>query len=215
MVARYYVARMVTVVLLLPPLLGCGGGASPPSDGGGPADPPPSFPSLPTLADGFETGLGAWSQDAHVPHSVEDPTVPVPWAIDLTDQPVHEGISAVRLWLDGRQDDGTIWLERALPVAPHADWTVHVSAAYWSESESFNTTAEVALYAGDVSPEVELDFDVSGILNEVGGWKVYAHTFDVTSGADGQVHIGVGVNVVWETWITYYLDDVRVWIEPH
>ena len=90
----------------------------------------------------------------------------------------------------------------------------HVAAAFWSASESFNTTAETALYAGPVSPEVEGDFDVSGVLNQVAGWKLYEHTRDVTSGADGQLHIGVGVNVVWETWITYYLDDVRVWVEP-
>ena len=194
-------------------LLGCGGalGAPPPPTDPAPG-PPPSSP--PVLEDGFEAGLGAWTKDAQLPPSVEDPTVPVPWSIDLADEPVHGGAASVRLWLDGRQDDGTIWLERPLSVVPHTDWVVYVSAAFWSESESFNTTAEVALYAGAVSPESELDFDVSGILNRVAGWKVYAHTFQVTSGADGLLHVGVGVNVVWETWITYYLDDVRVWVVP-
>lgn len=198
------------VALALP---GCGGGTRTPPADGGPADPPP--PSTPpVLEDGFEEGLGLWRRDAHVPPSVEDPTVPVPWFIDRVGDPVRGGQASVRLRLDGRQDDGTIWLERSLPVPAHSDLRVHVAAAFWSESESFNTTAETALYAGPVSPEVESDFDVSGVLNQVAGWKVYEHTRDVTSGADGQLHVGVGVNVVWETWITYYLDDVRVWVEP-
>lgn len=202
-------------LLLLLLALGCGSA----STGGGTNDPPtppspPSPPSPPTFHDGFETGLGLWTKDAEVPPSPGNPGVPVDWSIEPSSEVVHAGALSARYDLDGRQDDGTIWLERAFALEPARPYAVHVEAAYWSDSESFNTTAMVALYAGGESPEEELDFDVSQPLNEVAGWKTYGASFDVTSGADGSVHVGVGLTVVWETWITYYLDDVRVWIEP-
>jgi hypothetical protein len=199
---------------------GCNAGADTPVGDDSPSDPsppmtqPPPPGTPPVLEDGFEGGLDLWTKDAHVPPSVEDPSVPVPWSIDLAGQPVYEGVASACFTLDGRQDDGAIWLERTVMVAADSNWTVHVSGAYWSPHESFNTFAEVALYAGATSPEVESDFDVSGILNKVDGWKTYAGVFEVTTGPDGLVHIALGVNVVWETWITYFLDDVRVWIEP-
>jgi len=190
-------------------VVGCGSGAS--GDGAGPSPVPPTPP---TFADGFETGLGAWTRDADVPPSPEDPDVPVAWSIEPSSEVVHTGAASARFDLDGRQDDGTIWLERTFDVGPGTPWRVTVEGTWWSPSESFNTTAVVVLYAGPDSPEEELDFAVAGPLDLVAGWRAYRASFDVTAAGDGRVHVGVGLSVVWETWITYYLDDVRVWLEP-
>jgi len=203
--------RQLLFLLLLLLATGCGSGttAHPPDD-----DPPDPVPLPGDLEDGFEAGLGLWTKDAHVPMSPGDPTVPVAWSIEASEEQAFEGRTSARFVLDGSGDDGTIWLERALAVDPATDYTVRISAAYWSEDESFNTTGMVALYAGAASPEVEFDFLIPEQLNLVAGWKTYSASFPVTSASDGSLWVGVGLTVVWETWITYYLDDVRITIDP-
>ncbi len=140
--------------------------------------------------------------------------VPVTWSIEPVDTPVYEGAQSAEFTIDGRQDDGTIWLERAFDVTPGAAYTVHVSTRWWSEHASFTSAALVVDYAGATSPEAELDFTVVGVLDQVSGWKRYVADLPAHGGADGKLWVGVGFSVVFETWITHDLDDVRIWIEP-
>lgn len=206
--------RLALVVAACLVLAACGGSAPEPGPGDPDPSPPGTPPSPPGFEDGFEAGLGLWVKDAHVPPSPEDPSVPVEWAIDASPEEASGGTASARFYLDGRQDDGVIWLERAVEATPFGSYDVQVVADYWSAAESFNTTAMVALHAGPTSPEVEADFVQPYVLNEVAGWKTYGWAFPVTTDADGRIHVAVGVSVVWETYITYYIDDVSVWITP-
>lgn len=116
----------------------------------------------------------------------------------------------MELFIDGKQDDGTIWLERKISVKENAQIRVSVSFWLYSEQESFNTIAAVAAYAGTAKPNVEDDFAIVGFANEAAGWKNYAYTTDLTTDSNGEAWVAVGITVRWETYMTYYIDDVRI-----
>jgi hypothetical protein len=181
---------------------------APPGTGGDPATQPILF------EEGFEEGLDRWQQGADVPEDPERPGQPVDWSIEMSSDQVAGGASSACFDLDGKQDDGTIWLARPLDVP--ADVAYHVRLAFdlWSESESFNTLAKVAAYVGPQPPAVEEDFDVSEPANQVAGWKTYTYEFDARSGPEGQVWVALGISAVWETEMTYYVDNLRVEVIP-
>jgi hypothetical protein len=180
-------------------LAACGGGS-----GGG--DPPPTF------ADGFEAGLGTWEKGADVPLDPNRPGEPVAWSIEASTEQASEGATSARYDLDGTQDDGTIWLARAIEVGPGSH-LVTLSFDLWSETESFNQIAKVAAYVGAEPPAVEADFDTTEAANLAAGWVRYEYEVPVTAGPDGFVWVAVGISAVFETLMTYYVDDVRVVVE--
>ncbi|MFX0108806.1 MAG: hypothetical protein ACFE7R_11000, partial [Candidatus Hodarchaeota archaeon] len=67
--------------------------------------------------------------------------------------------------------------------------------------------------AGVVNPNFEEDFTVLGPANEVVGWKRYSHEVTVSTGANGEVWVAVGITVRWETEMTYHIDDVIIAID--
>jgi len=197
----------------LPALLGalllarCGGGG-----GGGGGDPPPDPPA--DFADGFESGISAWEKGFDLPLDPNRPGEVVEWSIEPTTERASEGVASARFTLDGTQDDGTIWLVRSFPVTPNAVHDVVLELDLWSDTESFNTVAMVAAYAGAVEPALEADFDTTQAANLVAGWRTYSYEVSVPVGADGLLWIAVGISAVWETVMSYDLDDVRVTVDP-
>src|SRR5690606_25143887 len=107
---------------------------------------------------------------------------------------------------DGRQDDGTIWIQRGFDVEPREDYRVQLSFYLWSESESFNTLANVAAFAGTPAPTLEADFDTRQAANQSAGWRRYNYAFNVRSRGDGNIWVALGISAVWETELTYYID---------
>jgi len=225
-------AAVVLVVLSL--LAACGPAASPvppaspvptetavPTPNSAPTEvptdtpvPTPNNPGGPTFREGFEEGLEGWQRRSDVPEDPDRPGEPIAWSIEVSPEQTAEGVSSARFTIDGKQDDGTIWLARSFAVEPDA--TVRVTLAFdlWSASESFNTLARVAAYAGPRPPGDESDFDVSQAANLVEGWRTYEYTFDVSAGADGRVWVALGISAVWETKMTYFVDHVRVDVAP-
>lgn len=118
----------------------------------------------------------------------------------------------MEFYIDGRQDDGTVWIERKLSVKTNSKIQVTVSFDFYSESESFNVIASVVGFAGSSNPEVEAEFTVLGQANEVSGWKRYTHTATLNTGSSGEVWVAIGISVRWETEMTYNLDDLKVTI---
>jgi hypothetical protein len=182
-------------------LAACGGGG-----GGGGRPPEPDF------REGFESGLAGWTKGADVPQDPNRPGETVAWSIEVSAEEAFEGSSSARYDLDGTQDDGTIWLVRSFDADPGLH-DVRLALRLWSESESFNTLARVAAYAGPVAPAVEADFDTSETANQVAGWREYAYDFVAEAGGDGRIHVALGISATWETLLTYYVDDVRVTID--
>jgi len=162
--------------------------------------------------EGFEEDFGGWEGDADVPPDPNNPDSLVDWNVSRVTSPVKSGQYSVELYIDGRQDDGTVWIERELSVKKNLQIQVKVSFDFYSESESFNVIADVVGFAGTSNPEVEADFTVLGQANEVSGWKRYTHTATLKTGSSGEVGVAVGISVLWETEMTYNLDNVEVTI---
>ena len=124
----------------------------------------------------------------------------------------YSGEHSVELNIDGRQDDGTVWIERKILVVKNSQIQVKISFEFYSEAESFNVIAVVCAYAGVANPEVEGDFEVLGSANEVAGWKKYSYTTNLQTGSSEEVWVAVGISVRWETEMTYNIDDVTITI---
>jgi len=66
--------------------------------------------------EGFEEDFGGWEGDADVPPDPNNPDSLVDWNVSRVTSPVKSGQYSVELYIDGRQDDGTVWIERELSV---------------------------------------------------------------------------------------------------
>ncbi len=171
---------------------------------------PPGNEEPIVFSDSFETGLTAWTQGSDVPDDPNNPGQPVAWSITQSTDQAIDGQYSARFFLDGQQDDGTIWLAREFDVTAGRTYAVTLSFSFWSETESFNTLAKVALYAGGKAPDVEADFNVDMAANEVAGWKTYTYIADATATSNGKIRVAFGISAVFETEMTYYIDDVEI-----
>ena len=160
----------------------------------------------------FEEGFANWEADADVPPDPNNPGQYVAWNVSRVTFLAHSGQYSVELYIDGRQDDGTVWIEKKISVKNNSQIQVKVSFEFYSEQESFNVIADVCAYARISNPEVETDFTVLGQANEVAGWKRYTHETTLQTGSSGEVWVAVGITVRWETEMTYNIDDVKVTI---
>jgi hypothetical protein len=165
---------------------------------------PPSV----TLRQGFEVGWEGWQKGSDVP---QDPTThrPVEWSIELSTKQAKEGYGSARFFLDGRQDDGTIWLAKLLTVPKGRPLIVNLSFYLWSPEQSSNIRAYVVAYAGALLPVEEAEFTHKEPADKAKGWRRYQFTMPVASTA-GELWVALGISVAWETVLEYFIDDVRV-----
>lgn len=180
--------------------------------------------------EGFETGLDGWERGADVPEDPNDPGQPVDWRIVRSTELAAAGSASLQYVLDGRQDDGTIWVQRTLPVEAGRTYAVSMRAEAWSPSESFNTIAHLVMYAGAQPPTAEASFPPPGTnssdagvaptgglrepLNQAEGWRPYAFTWETPALEADAIVVAVGISAVWETEMTYFVDDVTVSAVP-
>lgn len=160
-------------------------------------------PQNQTLTSDFEDGLGNWTGEAHLPQIVD-------WNVTTVANVSSTGNHSVLLYMDGRQDDGTVWIERKLHLDANQTRNVTVTFSFWSENESFNTLAAVVGYVGAKNPSTEGDFQVLGSANQVAGWKTYSISAEVETGTSGDIYVALGFSVRWETHLTYYIDNVVI-----
>ncbi len=78
-------------------------------------------------------GLGEWSTDADVPPDPNNPGNPVQWNITRSATVYNSPAHSAEVFIDGRQDDGTIWLERRVSVEKTGNAWLNVS--FWLFSE--------------------------------------------------------------------------------
>lgn len=160
-----------------------------------------------------DTWLDEWTPGADVPDDPNRPGEKVAWSIEPSTGELNADPVSAAFYLDGRQDDGTIWLMRAFSATPDSQVTVDLSFDLWSESESFNIIIHPAAFAGPNPPQVEEDFDTSQDGNLVAGWRTYDYSFETSASETGEVWVAFGISVVWETEVLYYIDNVQVNIE--
>ncbi len=171
---------------------------------------PPQQPQSQVLTYDFEGDFDYWTADSHLPLDPNNPGELVDWKIELAGNVSFSGNKSVLLYIDGTQDDGTVWFERKLTLEPNTQKNVNVSFQFWSQSESFNTLAVVVGYAGSEDPEVEEDFQILGSANQAEGWKTYNLNQQLQTGDSGDIYVALGFSVRWETDLTYFIDDVKI-----
>jgi hypothetical protein len=241
-----------TLILMLATavvLAGCatpeeGDGPTPPTDGTpttptGPTSPTPNGTdgngTAPPLTNGTRLSLNEsfenetiapWQTNFELP---EDPNAEgnetVAWNITTSTNQSRSGNRSAAFAIDGRQDDGTIWVWRQFNVTPNQSYRVNLSAWAWSESESFNQIGSLVMYVGTTAPGAEADFDPDSETNmstalrdalDVAdeGWTQYNLTWDTPLLENGTLFVAVGVTIVWETEKVWYVDDVMLEIAP-
>jgi hypothetical protein len=168
------------------------------------------YPQPAIYNESFEANFGGWGEDADVPPDPNNSNFPVAWNVSRVTVPVKSGQYSVELYLDGRQDDGTVWIEKMFSAKSHSQVQVEVSFEFYSGNESFNVIAGVVGFAGTFNPENEADFTVLGQADEVAGWSRYTHRATLNTDSSGEVWVAVGITALWETEMTYRLDDVKV-----
>lgn len=161
----------------------------------------------------FENGLGEWVADADVPLDPNNPGHVIEWHVRNATNVAHSGQYSLEFFIDGRQDDGTIWVERKISVKKNSQVQLMVSLEFHSEQESFNTIAEICAYVGIDNPESEADFAVLGPANEVAGWNNYAYAKALDTSSSEEAWVAVGITVRWETEMIYNIDDVEIEIK--
>ena len=167
------------------------------------------YPNPFVYSEGFEQDFGGWMKGADVPLNPNTGN-PVAWNVSRIASLAHSGQYSVELNIDGRQDYGTVWIEKKMSVRNNSQIEIEVSFEFYSEQESFNIIAGVCTYAGILNPEAEANFTVIGQANEVAGWKRYTYKTTLHTGSSGEVWVALGITVRWETEMTYNVDDVKI-----
>jgi hypothetical protein len=65
-----------------------------------------------TIKEDFENGFGEWAIDADVPPDPNNPGHFVEWSITRSTDVASSGQYSLKFFIDGRQDDGAIWIEK-------------------------------------------------------------------------------------------------------
>jgi len=165
------------------------------------------------LSEDFESGFGEWTADGDIPLDPNNPGHTMQWNITRVTDAAKSGQYSVKLFIDGSQDDGTIWIEKRIATKRNSQVQVRVSFQFYSDQESFNTIAAVVAYTGVRSPETEGDFAVVGSANEVAGWKEYSLAAVADTGSSEELWVAAGISVRWEAHMTYLIDDVEIEVQ--
>ncbi len=196
----------------------CRGVASPWSD---PGD---------VLETGFEQGLGAWQRCGVMPEDDNRPGRLRAWNASATHEPgeVRSGSAAAEISLDGRGDNGTVWLLRPLDVQPGQAYDATVHAWVRGPGSPANTISLVVMSLGPQRPTQERSFPGTGgevAQNGSGqpglrepvpgpGWHPFGFNATVEAGDDGRLWLSIGVTVVWEAEVVAHIDDLEVTLAP-
>jgi hypothetical protein len=111
----------------------------------------------------FEQNFSGWTGDADVPPDPNNPGSNIEWNVSRTTSPAKSGQHSVELYIDGRQDDGTVWIEKMLSIERNAQVQVNVSFDLYSESESLNVITAVVAFGKSVRWETEMTYNVDDI----------------------------------------------------
>jgi len=169
------------------------------------ATPTPDAPA--TLRNGsFEDDWAAWTVGRDLP---TDPNRPGDRAVGsdvgVTTRRSSDGETSCRLFIDGSQDDGTVWVQQPVDLSEYDYLAVDYVA-----SNSFNEIGKPAVYAGPEPDDslTETDFDTSNSLegHSRPGWKTFTYEVD----HDGPGIVAVGFSIVWETGYRTFMDNVRL-----
>jgi hypothetical protein len=166
-------------------------------------------PDQTTFFDDFEGDFSNWTIGSQVPEDPNNPGQNVEWLVERSKNHSFSGKNSVLFFIDGRQDDGTIWITRKLTLEPKSEKSVNISFQLWSGEESFNTLAAVVGYIGGNKPQAEADFRILGVANQLSGWKAYSLSNEIATNQTGEVYVALGISVRWEVELIYFADSIE------
>jgi hypothetical protein len=158
--------------------------------------------AVPVAHDSFETGFGRWVPDT-------DGRAPVS-SVTLSTEQAFDGVRSVRIFMDGRQDDGTTWIEAQFVGPPGTRIRVSLTFQLWSPGSGVAGGWFVVGYAGNGDPEAEADFTRLGYTDVTAGWRPYHFGWTFRTDASGRFRVALGTSVIWEVQKAHHIDSVRV-----
>lgn len=167
----------------------------------------------------FEQGLEGWTP-ARTDIEVGNDTIP--WSIQWSHDRATDGGASLELYMHNLTDAGKIWVERAVRADPDRTYRVHVefdlATADYGDLNHFTIIAGAVTRPPRARQELEPAFQGktgNGSPSDVGyKWLRKSYDFTVRSGPDGKFYVVVGVWGTWEAARTYYIDALKVAVEP-
>lgn len=163
----------------------------------------PVLKSYNNYNESFEFGFGDWVYDFDTPKEYQTGRNRLSFIHPTRDQ-AYKSKQSLFAFLDGCGDDGTIWIERSVPVPRYSNITVKFSFAFGIQSD----IATTIMYFMDLyNPEVEVDFNEAGMHN---GWNYYSFKKKIYTGSRNRLWLGGGYSARWETLLSKYMDAFTV-----
>ncbi len=158
----------------------------------------------------YEDGMEGWEPDHQITCGDATPPCEFVWGVQRSTEQAKQGRYSLRVSLDGRNDDGTVWIER--PFSVPSTVTVNLSFWLWSPSESQANRWPVLANVGIRNPRSEADFTIIGETDTAPGWVQHTYSRTFKTGEATRIWVGYGVGATWEIARVYYLDVARVTI---
>ncbi len=114
---------------------------------------------------------------------------------------------------DGLGDDGTLWIDKQFLVAAGAPSRVAVSFQLFNTAQSDFNQFQVQAAILSHEPLQQADFTNIGRTETTEGWTTFSYAQDITP-PSGNIWVGVGIRVAWETHREYWIDRVVVTTSP-
>jgi hypothetical protein len=162
----------------------------------------PASAAAPIAVESFEAGFGQWRSDT-------DGRAPVS-SVTITSERAFHGLRSVKIFMDGRQDDGTTWLEASFTGPPSTQVRVTLSFQLWSLAAGVAGGWNVVGFAGPRDPEAEADFTRIGVTEVKAGWLPYGGGWTFRTDSTGRFWVALGTSVIWEVQKAHLVDLVRV-----
>jgi hypothetical protein len=167
----------------------------------------------------FEAGdMEGWAVDATDTFVGADE---IDWSVTPSTTRATTGSTSLYFIVDNLTDAAKVWVERPFDVAPNTAHTVTVefdlASQDWGDFNLWTVIAGVTNEDPETTSQLEDSFDGdTKAWDEDTGfrWLPISRTVTLTSGSDGKLWVVAGVWGTWETERDYYLDNLRVRIEP-
>jgi len=154
----------------------------------------------------FETDMDSWTPASDHRERA--------FRINRSTAMAYHGATSLEYFLDGRNDDGTIWVQRPIKGLPPRT-AVSVLATFWLHSPTKSDTNNwpVVSYAGASPPSAESDFVIVGLTDRVAGWAPYGKRVVANTDQFGNLWLAIGIGATWEVARTYHLDLFNIRVE--
>lgn len=170
-----------------------------------------------------EDGSYLFSIDYWFPEMAEDPIVEI---VEDKDH-IYHGNKSVRLDIDGRHDDGSVWLLASIPVIslrlPGTIHSLEISGWVWSAVQSNVNVWPIIAAIRESRPssnetKQEEDFERIGYTEEKSGWTEYTlrkRKFILPDEPESIIYFAFGISATWETQRTYWIDYLTIKIDEN